>query len=94
MPGRGWNEYKTGGTVCGIKLPEALQDGSRLPEPLFTPSTKSQDGTHDQNISFAAVENAVGADAAKELRRLTLAIYEKGERACGVARTDSGGHEV
>jgi phosphoribosylaminoimidazole-succinocarboxamide synthase len=48
-----------------------------LPEPLFTPSTKSQDGTHDENISFADVEQAVGSDAAKELRRLTLAIYEK-----------------
>ncbi len=77
IAGSGWKEYKATGTVCGIKLPPGLQDGSRLPEPLFTPSTKSQDGTHDENISFAAVEQAVGADAAKELRRLTLAIYEK-----------------
>ena len=77
IAGSGWKEYKASGTVCGIKLPPGLQDGSRLPEPLFTPSTKSQDGTHDENIPFAAVEQAVGAEAAKELRRLTLAIYEK-----------------
>ena len=77
LAGSGWKEYKATGTVCGIKLPAGLQDGSRLPEPLFTPSTKSQDGTHDENISFARVEKLVGADAAHELRRLTLAIYEK-----------------
>jgi phosphoribosylaminoimidazole-succinocarboxamide synthase len=77
IAGSGWKEYKASGTVCGIKLPAGLQDGSRLPEPLFTPSTKSQDGTHDENISYSAVENAVGAHAAQELRRLTLAIYEK-----------------
>jgi phosphoribosylaminoimidazole-succinocarboxamide synthase len=77
IAGSGWKEYQASGTVCGIKLPAGLQDGSRLPEPLFTPSTKSQDGTHDENISFAAVEKAVGADTAQELRRLTLAIYAK-----------------
>ena len=54
IAGSGWKEYKATGTVCGIELPAGLQDGSRLPEPLFTPSTKSQDGTHDENISFAA----------------------------------------
>lgn len=80
IAGSGWKEYKASGTVCGIKLPPGLQDGSRLPEPLFTPSTKSQDGTHDENISFDAVEKVVGADSAKELRRLTLAIYEKASR--------------
>jgi phosphoribosylaminoimidazole-succinocarboxamide synthase len=77
IAGSGWKEYKASGTVCGIKLPAGLQDGSRLPEPLFTPSTKSQDGTHDENISYASVEKAVGEDAAQELRRLTLAIYGK-----------------
>ena len=54
LAGSGWKEYKASGTVCGIKLPPGLQDGSQLPEPMFTPSTKSQDGTHDENISFAA----------------------------------------
>jgi phosphoribosylaminoimidazole-succinocarboxamide synthase len=80
IAGSGWKEYKASGTVCGIKLPAGLQDGSRLPEPLFTPSTKSQDGTHDENISFATVEEAVGPDTAQDLRRLTLAIYEKAGR--------------
>src|ERR1035438_8038965 len=77
LAGSGWKEYKTGGTVCGIPLPAGLQDGSRLPEPLFTPATKSQDGAHDENISFAAAEHLLGATDAAELRRLTLAIYEK-----------------
>jgi len=82
IAGSGWKEYKTNGTVCGIRLSDGLQDGSRLPEPLFTPSTKSQDGTHDENISFAAVEKTVGPDVAKRLRDLTLAIYKKaGEHA-------------
>jgi phosphoribosylaminoimidazole-succinocarboxamide synthase len=80
IAGSGWKEYKTSGSVCGIKLPAGLQDGSRLPKPLFTPSTKSQDGTHDENISFSAVEKAVGADAARELSRLTLAIYDKASK--------------
>jgi phosphoribosylaminoimidazole-succinocarboxamide synthase len=80
IAGSGWKEYKATGRVCGITLPEGLQDGSQLPEPLFTPSTKSQDGTHDENISFAAVENAVGPDVAKNLRRLTLAIYQKANK--------------
>jgi len=80
IAGSGWKEYKASGTVCGIKLAKGLEDGSRLPEPLFTPSTKSQDGTHDENISFATVESTVGADAAKELRRLTIAIYDKASR--------------
>jgi len=77
IAGSGWKEYKASGTICGIKLPAGLLDGSRLPEPLFTPSTKSQDGTHDENIPYSEVEKVVGADDARELRRLTLAIYEK-----------------
>ena len=77
IAGSGWKEYKASGTICGIKLPGGLQDGSRLPEPLFTPSTKSQDGTHDENIPYSEVEKVVGADDARELKRLTLAIYEK-----------------
>ncbi|MFZ0744956.1 MAG: phosphoribosylaminoimidazolesuccinocarboxamide synthase [Terracidiphilus sp.] len=73
----GWKEYKASRTVCGIALPAGLEDGSRLPEPLFTPATKSQDGAHDENISFAATEKLLGTDAAAELRRLTLAIYQR-----------------
>jgi phosphoribosylaminoimidazole-succinocarboxamide synthase len=80
IAGSGWKEYKASRTICGIELPSGLQDGSQLPEPLFTPSTKSQDGSHDENISFAAVESAVGKDVAEELRRLTLDIYAKAAR--------------
>jgi phosphoribosylaminoimidazole-succinocarboxamide synthase len=77
LAGSGWKEYQASGTVCGIPLPAGLLNGSRLPEPLFTPATKSQDGAHDENISFAATEKLLGAADAAELRRLTLAIYRK-----------------
>jgi phosphoribosylaminoimidazole-succinocarboxamide synthase len=77
LAGSGWKEYRTSGTVCGIPLPAGLLDGSRLPEPVFTPATKSQDGAHDENISFADTEALVGAADASQLRRLTLAIYRK-----------------
>jgi phosphoribosylaminoimidazole-succinocarboxamide synthase len=77
LAGSGWKEYQTSGTVCGIPLPAGLLDGSRLPEPVFTPATKSQDGAHDENISFAATKALVGAADASQLRSLTLAIYRK-----------------
>jgi len=77
LAGSGWKEYRASGTVCGIALPSGLLDGSRLPEPLFTPATKSQDGAHDENISFAATEAVIGTEDAAELRRLTLALYAK-----------------
>jgi phosphoribosylaminoimidazole-succinocarboxamide synthase len=77
LAGSGWKEYQATQAVCGIALPAGLQDGSRLPEPLFTPATKSQDGAHDENIPFAVMEQAVGAEDAAELRRLTLALYAK-----------------
>ncbi len=77
LAGSGWKEYKAEHSVCGIALPGGLEDGSRLPEPIFTPATKSQDGSHDENISFEAVEKVIGVADAAELRRLTLAIYAK-----------------
>lgn len=80
VAGSGWKEYQASGTICGIPLPSGLKDGSKLPQPIFTPATKSQDGTHDENISFDAVEKIVGVDDANELRRLTLAIYEKASK--------------
>ena len=69
LAGSGWKEYQATGKVCGIPLPEGLLDGSRLPEPIFTPATKSQDGAHDENISFEAVEKTVGGADAAELKR-------------------------
>jgi phosphoribosylaminoimidazole-succinocarboxamide synthase len=79
LTGSGWKEYKASGTVCGIPLPSGLLDGSRLPEPLYTPSTKSQDGAHDENIDFAATVALVGEADAAELRRLTLGLYRKAQ---------------
>jgi phosphoribosylaminoimidazole-succinocarboxamide synthase len=92
LAGSGWKEYQASGTVCGIPLPAGLQDGSRLPEPLFTPATKSQDGAHDENISFAATETVLGTSDAAELRSLTLAIYRKATQhaeSCGLILADT-----
>jgi phosphoribosylaminoimidazole-succinocarboxamide synthase len=74
LAGSGWKEYKTSRSVCGIPLPEGLRDGSRLPEPLFTPSTKATSG-HDENIGFDRAAEIVGAPLAARLRDQTLAIY-------------------
>jgi phosphoribosylaminoimidazole-succinocarboxamide synthase len=84
LAGSGWKEYQKTGAVCGLPLPPGLLEGSRLPEPLYTPSTKGEAGTHDENISYAATEAAVGAADAAELKRLTLAIYR---RAAGHAES-------
>jgi len=77
LAGSGWKEYQTSSTVCGIQLPEGLLDGSKLPEPIFTPATKSQDGEHDINISYEGAVEAVGAEDAAALRKLTLDIYNR-----------------
>ncbi|MDQ3591466.1 MAG: phosphoribosylaminoimidazolesuccinocarboxamide synthase, partial [Actinomycetota bacterium] len=83
LTGSGLADYQRTGTVCGVELPAGLVDGSRLPEPIFTPATKADLGEHDENVSYAAVQQSVGAEIAAELRRLTLAVYE---RAQGIAR--------
>ena len=77
LAGSGWKEYRSEKTVCGIPLPEGLQDGSQLPEPIFTPATKSQDGAHDENIPFSTMESVVGPRDAAELKRLTMALYTR-----------------
>jgi len=77
LSGSGWKDYQATGAVCGIPLPAGLRESERLPEPIFTPSTKDNSGGHDQNISYAQVEAMVGAEMAHALRRLTLAIYLK-----------------
>jgi phosphoribosylaminoimidazole-succinocarboxamide synthase len=92
LAGSGWKEYRANQTVCGIPLPSDLLDGSRLPEPIFTPATKSQDGAHDENISFSAAESLVGADDAAHLRQLTLDIYCKAAQhaeSCGLILADT-----
>ena len=76
LAGSGWREYKTSGTVCGIRLPPGLQQCDRLPEPLFTPATKAETG-HDENISFERAREIIGAEAATTLRDRSLAVYRK-----------------
>ncbi|MEW2006849.1 phosphoribosylaminoimidazolesuccinocarboxamide synthase [Microbacterium sp. NPDC079208] len=77
ITGSGWAEYQEHGTVCGIALPTGLQNGDRLPEPLFTPAYKAPMGEHDENITFDRVVELVGADRAAELRDASLAIYRR-----------------
>ncbi len=92
LAGSGWKEYKSSGTVCGIPLPAGLLDGSQLPQPIFTPATKSQDGSHDENISFEQTASVIGAEDAGSLRELTLALYNKAHqhaRSCGLILADT-----
>jgi phosphoribosylaminoimidazole-succinocarboxamide synthase len=77
LTGSGWAEYKESQSVCGIKLPSGLQDGSKLPEPIFTPATKAEDGEHDENISFEEASEIIGESAANILKNLTLTLYKK-----------------
>jgi phosphoribosylaminoimidazole-succinocarboxamide synthase len=74
LAGSGWKEYQERGTVCEIELPPGLQLSEKLPEPIFTPATKEDEG-HDENIPFERMVDIVGPDYATELRRLSLAIY-------------------
>jgi phosphoribosylaminoimidazole-succinocarboxamide synthase len=75
LTGSGLLDYRNTGEVCGIRLPAGLEDGSRLPEPIFTPATKAAVGDHDENVSYEAVVAAVGDDEAAELRMLTMEVY-------------------
>lgn len=80
LTGSGLKEYKESGTVCGIELPEGLTEASRLPEPIFTPATKAEQGEHDENVSFDAVVAKLGKERAEELRAATLRIYSEAAR--------------
>lgn len=78
LTGGGLQEYRATGTVSGVALPEGLEDGSRLPEPIFTPSTKAPAGEHDEPMSFEDVEDELGPALASRVRDLTLGILERG----------------
>ncbi|WP_368921577.1 phosphoribosylaminoimidazolesuccinocarboxamide synthase [Corynebacterium striatum] len=80
LTGSGLKEYQESGTVCGIELPEGLTEASRLPEPIFTPATKAEQGEHDENVSFDAVVAKLGKERAEELRDATLRIYSEAAR--------------
>jgi phosphoribosylaminoimidazole-succinocarboxamide synthase len=78
LSGSGWKEYRERGTVCGIELPPGLSESSKLPQPIFTPATKAQDGEHDENISFERAAELIGEELASRARELTLTIYQAG----------------
>ena len=86
LAGSGLADYRSTGRVCGIPLPDGLEDGSRLPEPIFTPATKADLGDHDENVSYDAVVDTVGADDAAALRELDA----RGLRPCRGARPRAG----
>jgi phosphoribosylaminoimidazole-succinocarboxamide synthase len=75
--GSGWSDYQSSGGVCGIELPGGLTLASRLPEPIFTPAIKAEQGAHDQNISMAQARDMIGADLAERVRALALALYRE-----------------
>jgi len=90
LAGSGWKEYQASGTVCGERLPTGLQLGSKLPEPIFTPATKVEQG-HDENVSFARMEADLG-DIAYTLRKRSLAVYEMAAEyaaTCGILLADT-----
>jgi len=78
LSGSGWNDYRATGRVCGISLPKGLRESEKLPEPIFTPSTKAEAGIHDENISFEKVVEILGRPLAEQIKDLSLKIYRKG----------------
>ena len=77
ITGSGWKSYQANGTVCGIKLPEGLQESEKLPQAIFTPTTKAELGTHDEDIAFDKVIEMLGKDLAEKLRAKTIEVYTK-----------------
>lgn len=77
ITGSGWAEYQKNGTVCGIRLPEGLQECAKLDEPIFTPSTKAELGDHDENISFERCKEILGDELAEKVKNATINIYKK-----------------
>jgi len=80
LSGSGWKDYKATGAICGIPLPPGLVESDRLPEPIFTPSTKAELGTHDENISFERMVELCGKEISEKVRDITVAIYRKASR--------------
>lgn len=92
LTGSGLADYAATGRVCGVSLPDGLVDGSRLPEPIFTPATKAPFGAHDENVDVEVMADAIGADLTERLRDLTLAVYTRAEeiaRASGIILADT-----
>jgi phosphoribosylaminoimidazole-succinocarboxamide synthase len=92
LSGSGWKSYLESGGICGIHLPKGLRESERLPESIFTPSTKEELGSHDVNISFGQVEDMLGKHVASRLKNVSLAIYEKAvslAESCGIIIADT-----
>lgn len=92
LTGSGLADYQATGEVCGVPLPDGLVDGSRLPQPIFTPATKAAIGEHDENVDFDHVVETVGVEVAERLRSLTLEVYARAERiarARGIVLADT-----
>jgi len=92
LTGSGWLEYQQSRSVCGVPLPDGLVDGSRLPEPIFTPATKAAFGEHDENVDFDTMAETTGRALGEQLRDLTLAVYARAEqvaRARGLVLADT-----
>jgi phosphoribosylaminoimidazole-succinocarboxamide synthase len=92
LAGSGLLDYQATGAVCGVSLPGGLVDGSRLPQPIFTPATKAPQGQHDENVDLVAVVRTVGEQAAEDLRRITLEVYafaEEVTRERGILLADT-----
>ena len=90
--GSGWKDYQASGAVCGIALPKGLRQADRLPEPIFTPSTKAAVGTHDENVAFDAVVAAIGRELAEQVKQKTLELYRfaaEHARARGIIIADT-----
>ena len=83
LAGSAVTEYRRGGTVCGVPLPDGLTEGSRLPGAVFTPATKAPSGEHDENIPMSAVAGLMGTGVAAELERITLEVYRRGAELAG-----------
>lgn len=77
LAGSGWKDYQATGMVCGIALPPGLQNSQKLPEPIFTPAAKAEMGEHDENISFAEVEQRIGAELANKMRDISIRLYKE-----------------
>ncbi|GAB1401153.1 phosphoribosylaminoimidazolesuccinocarboxamide synthase [Elusimicrobiota bacterium] len=82
LAGSGWKEYQKSQTVCGIKLPAGLKESSKLPEPIFTPSSKEEGGKHDENISFEETARRIGDDLAAQLSEVSITLYKKVSEFC------------
>ena len=92
LAGSGWREYQESGAVCGVKLPAGLLESDRLPEPIFTPATKAEQGDHDENVAFDRLVSDLGEPLAEELRERSLAIYQSGAEhaaSCGILLADT-----